>query len=127
MSARMGAIADAPDARVCDRVGLSRSVSVIGSGGFAIDCRLVNVSLGGVSIELPGGTHGFARGQAATLRLSAADRDLPYQCEVMWARDGLLGLSIDRKSSARLALELTRGMFTRSGNAVDAAPTAQVA
>lgn len=121
MSARIGTIADA---RLCDRVSLSRSVSVMGPGGLAIDCRLVNVSLGGVSIELPAGTHGFARGQVVALRLSPTHDATPYGCAVMWADNGLLGLSIDRKSAARLALELTRGMFTRSGNA-KAAPAFQ--
>jgi hypothetical protein len=124
MSTRMGVSADS---RTCDRVNLNRSISVMRLDGPAIDGRLINVSLGGVSIELAGGTHGFARGQTAALRLSPEDREHPYQCEVMWARDGLLGLSIDRKSSARLALAITRGMFARSGQAVQAAPAIEEA
>lgn len=116
--------ADAADLRVCERIGLSRSVTVTGVDGLVVEGGLINVSLGGVSVELTGGTDHFARGQVVALRLSSKDEAAPYGCAVMWADKGLLGLSIDRKSAARLALELTHGMFARHGRPVDTAPAA---
>jgi hypothetical protein len=111
------AMDDAADQRTCERTGLRRPVVVAPAGGTAVAGTLVNVSLGGVLVELAERSAGFSLGQAIELRLSTAQQGRPYACEVVRVDAGLLGLAIDRKAAAKFGLEITRGMFSRKPDA----------
>lgn len=105
---------DIAEHRVCERATLRRAVAVSAGGASAISGTLVNVSLGGVLVEVPSGA-GFAVGQRVNLRLASDPAIDSFPCTVVRARDDLLGLSVDRELAARFGLKVTRGTFTRRG------------
>ena len=107
-------MADLAEQRVCDRAALRQPVVIVPTEGEAVDGMLVNVSLGGMLVELAQGADGFERGQDIELQLMPRSSERSYRCKVMRAGDGMIGLSIDRKLAARFGLDLTREMFSRS-------------
>ena len=115
-------MADVTEQRVCDRATLRQPVVVVAAKGETVDGTLINVSLGGMLVELPTGAGGFEHGQDIELRLVPTDKGRSYSCKVMRVGDGMIGLSIDRKLAARFGLDLTRGMFSRSRPASGLSP-----
>lgn len=111
---------DVTEQRVCERATLRRPVEVIADDGRVFPGVLINVSLGGMLVEVARGESGFARGQAIDLRLDPASEVAAYRCTVQRAGDDLLGLSLDRKLAAKFGLAVTRGMFSAGRDAAGA-------
>lgn len=107
---------DIAENRVCERATLRRAVEVTADDDGTVHGTLVNVSLGGVLVEVPAGA-GFATGQRVKLRLASDPAIDSFSCTVVRARDDLLGLSVDRELAARFGLKVTRGTFIRRGAA----------
>lgn len=113
---------DVAEQRVCERATLRRPVEVLADDGRVLSGVLINVSLGGVLVEVARGGTAFTRGQAIGLRLDPQADATAYRCTIQRAGDDLLGLALDRKLAAKFGLAVTRGMFSgRPGDGAAAA------
>jgi hypothetical protein len=115
----------ASDQRICDRTALRQAIVIRCSKVGAVTGHLVNVSLGGVLVELPGGMDAFAEGDTVALCLSPDDSASHFACRVVRSHNDQLALTVARNSAARFGLALTRGLFAKAKSAkTDAARSA---
>lgn len=106
---------DDSDKRVCDRFSVNRQVKITFPDQRALVGSTVNISLGGLLIKTDQHNDEMLLGQMAQMQLLSSEGQASdtYACTVVRVTSDLIGLAVDKKTSAKLGKELTRGLFNR--------------